>query len=225
MAPEGAGWDCCLLLVGFSWCHVHLVLLELGSSLSSDREDKMLWELFPCSDWETLEPVCWKGRSECGSAELSECGSHPSPAARWHWGGCYRETEGAHLLGETQAWNKEKTLECLVFGLEMAARAEHPGRGAARLWLPAASTVTESLPGRGMGTLLGSALLLPFSDCHGEHQGGVEGWRRWMGAAGGGWCHPGTGDTWGTYECSGGSGTACACAKRQFCCPMENWGK
>lgn len=120
-------------------------------SLSSDREQKMLWELFPC--WENLEPVA--------VPELSESWSHPL-LPWWHWDRCYGGTEGAHLLGDTEAWNKEKTLECSDFGLEMAARAEHPGRMAARLWLPAASAVTESLPGGGVGTLPGSALLLPF---------------------------------------------------------------
>lgn len=45
--------------------------------------------------------------------------------------------------------------------MEMAARAENPGRMAAGLRLPAASAVTESLPGS-LGTLLASALLLPF---------------------------------------------------------------
>lgn len=69
-AAATAAWGCCLLLAGCSCCDFCLVLLELGLSLSSDKEEKMLWELFLCCDWETLQAVCWKGCGERGVPEL-----------------------------------------------------------------------------------------------------------------------------------------------------------
>lgn len=87
---------------GCSWCDFRVVLLELGYSLSSDKEEKLLWELFPCCDWGTLDPVCWKG---CCDGAL-ECWSHPL-VPWWHWDEWYSETEGAHL-GGTQPGTRRK---------------------------------------------------------------------------------------------------------------------
>lgn len=117
--------------------------------------------------------MCWKDRPDPGIATALRV---PVPSQ----GGAGTERlRGAHLLGATEAWNEEKTLECSVCGLEMAARTEDPGRMVVGLRLPAASAVTESLPGS-LGTLLASALLLPFV------------WLPWGAAArsrgrGGGW--------------------------------------
>lgn len=130
------------------------MLVELGLSLSSDREEKMLWELFPCSDWENLEPLAGRATPSVAVLELSQSQSH-SLVPQWHWDRSYDETEGAHLLGDTEAWNREKTLECLGFGLEMAGWQRGSG-----FLLPALSS--ESLPGGVVRTLPGSALLLPL---------------------------------------------------------------
>lgn len=136
---------------------------------------------------------------------------------------CHSEAEGSPLLGDTEAWNKEKTLECSCFGLGMSV--EHPSKTTRLFWLPAASAVTESLPGGVTGTLPSSALLFPFlclpwgAPGRSRRVEEVDG-----GAAGGGWCPTGVGDTG-----SPGVGTSAlgvlALLGPLLCCPMEDWGK
>lgn len=143
---------------------VLLVLCPCGAAGAGVKASPLTGRKKCCGSF--FHAVTGKPSSLCAgrgalSRELSESWSHPL-LPWWYWDGCYSQTEGAHLLGDTEAWNKEKTSQCLGFGLEMAARAEYPSRIAARLWLPADSAVTESLPGGVMRTLPGSALPLPF---------------------------------------------------------------
>lgn len=133
--------------------------------LSSDREVKMLWELFPCSDWEILKPLCWKGHSECGIPVPS-----PAATARLRDPLCWVTLKPGT---RRKPWNaRVLDWECQ---LNIPARQQ---QGSSGFLLPALSLSHFQAASRGPCPVL--LCCFPFCACHGEPQDGVEGWRRWM---------------------------------------------